>query len=484
MSAAPTAGRSVTPAPGFVLPGLHGETQTLDALRARGLPVLLLFTDPGSSGCIELRPAVARWQRAHAAQLTIAVLERGRTGADGHGRTNVLVDDGGEVAGLYGAQETPTAVLVGADGTIAGPVAVGGKRIEGLVARAADDGEQPRQPAGPPARPTPASRLRRRELVVGAIGAWPALGALLAPAAAAGRLMRPRPCDRNRDCRGRRICIRGRCDFPECDVERDCPGGKPCVQGICVECYRDDGCERFTERCEETGQGFECKCKSQYPERCEGRCTDTTRDGNHCGGCGKSCRAGEICVGGECVGGDSGLCPGGCDDQSICCQDPNDPARARCIYVGSSAVHCGACNRPCPPGWGCCGGHCRDTQSDPANCRECGHRCASGQVCYDRRCRDACPGGLKQCQGRCVSIGWDAENCGGCGTSCTGPFDTGECCNGTCCDINGDTCCGSAGCKNLALDSENCGGCGIVCTSHDPDIHCYCRFGTCTCEGR
>jgi hypothetical protein len=84
-------------------------------------------------------------------------------------------------------------------------------------------------------------------------------------------------------------------------------------------------------------------------------------------------------------------------------------------------------------------------------------------------------GGLRQCGQKCVDSSSDPKNCGDCGQKCSGPFDTGECCNGECCDYNADTCC-PGGCKNLAHDEKNCGTCGNVCGPNS-----YCRFGVCTC---
>src|SRR5215204_2005101 len=45
-----------TQAPSFSLPGLHGETITLEALRAPSKPVMLLFTDPDCGPCTALLP--------------------------------------------------------------------------------------------------------------------------------------------------------------------------------------------------------------------------------------------------------------------------------------------------------------------------------------------------------------------------------------------------------------------------------------------
>src|SRR3954447_26635518 len=111
------------PAPGFRVPALDGGDQTLESLRGGGGSLLLLFTDPGCGPCIELAPDVARWQREHRDELTIAVIEQARDGvgptaADEHGRMNVVLQRDGEVSDLYRAQGTPTAVLVGGDGAI------------------------------------------------------------------------------------------------------------------------------------------------------------------------------------------------------------------------------------------------------------------------------------------------------------------------------------------------------------------------------
>ena len=64
-------------APEFGLSGLHGESLTLEALRASGKPVLLFFTDPGCGPCNAMLPEVGRWQEEHAQKLTLALVSRG-----------------------------------------------------------------------------------------------------------------------------------------------------------------------------------------------------------------------------------------------------------------------------------------------------------------------------------------------------------------------------------------------------------------------
>ncbi|HET7056558.1 MAG TPA: MauE/DoxX family redox-associated membrane protein, partial [Thermomicrobiales bacterium] len=131
-----------TPAPAFRLDGIYGEAQTLDSLRAAGNPVVLIFSSPTCGPCTALMPEVGRWQREYADQLTIAMIGQGEPAANRaksaeHGLTNVLLQQSNEVAQLYDAKGTPTAVLISADGTIGSAVAPGAEAIRALVTQAA-----------------------------------------------------------------------------------------------------------------------------------------------------------------------------------------------------------------------------------------------------------------------------------------------------------------------------------------------------------
>ncbi len=71
-------GRTATPnavpvpgAPDLSLPDLDGRTVSLSGLRARGLPVLLVFADPGCLACRDLLPDVGAWQRDYADRITV-----------------------------------------------------------------------------------------------------------------------------------------------------------------------------------------------------------------------------------------------------------------------------------------------------------------------------------------------------------------------------------------------------------------------------
>jgi methylamine dehydrogenase accessory protein MauD len=130
-----------TEAPAFELPGLDGVPVTLDALRAPGRPVLLVFTDPDCGPCTALLPDLGRWQHDHADVFTMAVVSRGsadanQAKAEEHNVARVLLQDDREVALEFDCPATPTAVLVDADGRIASRAAPGPDSIHRLVAEA------------------------------------------------------------------------------------------------------------------------------------------------------------------------------------------------------------------------------------------------------------------------------------------------------------------------------------------------------------
>ncbi len=150
------------PAPAFSLTGVHGETQTLASLRAGGKPVLLVFSDPNCGPCNALLPDLGRWQREHAATLTVAMISRGsadanRAKATEHGLNTILLQQDNEVADDYQAFGTPTGVVVRPDGTIASNAAPGRDAIGQLVQQTLD-GKLPSAAAARPQRLAPAAR--------------------------------------------------------------------------------------------------------------------------------------------------------------------------------------------------------------------------------------------------------------------------------------------------------------------------------------
>jgi peroxiredoxin/uncharacterized membrane protein YphA (DoxX/SURF4 family) len=154
-----------SPAPAFRLEGVYGETMTLDALRAQGKPVMLVFSDPGCGPCNALLPDLGKWQREHSSKFTLAIVSRGSADANKakvteHGLANVLLQKDREVSNAYLAAGTPSAVLVRPDGTIGSPLSGGAESIRNLVSRAS--GAVPVQPV-PMARPNGGGQPQPRQ---------------------------------------------------------------------------------------------------------------------------------------------------------------------------------------------------------------------------------------------------------------------------------------------------------------------------------
>lgn len=130
-----------TTAPAFTGHGLDHETISLNALRALGKPIVLLFTNPTCGPCSELMPDVGRWQRDYAGRLTIALLSHGsvegnRAKAVEHHLSCLVLQRENEIDALYGVQVTPSAVLIHPDGLIESPLVEGPDAIRTLVEKA------------------------------------------------------------------------------------------------------------------------------------------------------------------------------------------------------------------------------------------------------------------------------------------------------------------------------------------------------------
>jgi methylamine dehydrogenase accessory protein MauD len=186
-------------APGFGLSGIYGETLTLDSLRARGKPVLLLFTHPDCPACTALLPEIGRWQQEHAARLTVSLVSRGtaeenRARSLEHGLTNVLLQDKWEVAKAYQVKTTPSAVLVGRDGTIGSPLAAGPEAIRALVTQTVGNPGRVPTPTAAPAL-SPAANVNGHAAAHGVL--------------AAARIGEPAPPIKLPDLEGKTVSLAG-----------------------------------------------------------------------------------------------------------------------------------------------------------------------------------------------------------------------------------------------------------------------------------
>ena len=116
---------------------MSGELRTLASLRAAGKDVILVFTSPYCESCAALTPNLLRWMRENQALANVALISCGTAQANiakihGFEPSQILLQRDFEVAEAYDSSTTPTAVLVGADGSIRSELAMGGAAIEQL----------------------------------------------------------------------------------------------------------------------------------------------------------------------------------------------------------------------------------------------------------------------------------------------------------------------------------------------------------------
>jgi thiol-disulfide isomerase/thioredoxin len=114
----------------------------LTELSERERPTVLVFVSTGCGPCLALLPSLAHWQDALSGSVTVATIFEGgreeveRLSAE-HELSRVLAQNERETFELYALRATPSAVLIGGGGAIAGAPAEGVTAIEALVRTAA-----------------------------------------------------------------------------------------------------------------------------------------------------------------------------------------------------------------------------------------------------------------------------------------------------------------------------------------------------------
>ena len=125
-------------APPFELTAYAGGKSSLEQLLAYGKPLLLIFTNPNCGPCVILFQEIKEWQESHSEQLTIALISFGTikenfVNVARNRLGQVLLQQKREVAEKYGANVTPTAVVVDTNGRIVSRLAAGADEIRKLL---------------------------------------------------------------------------------------------------------------------------------------------------------------------------------------------------------------------------------------------------------------------------------------------------------------------------------------------------------------
>jgi uncharacterized membrane protein YphA (DoxX/SURF4 family)/thiol-disulfide isomerase/thioredoxin len=131
-----------TPAPEFDLAPVRGTSRSLTELTERRRPSVLVFVSTTCGPCLEMLPTLGRWQDSLSGSVTLAAIFAGereeveRLSAE-HDLSLALAQQENEAFDLYQLRATPSAVLVGVDGIVAGAPAEGVPAIEALIRTAA-----------------------------------------------------------------------------------------------------------------------------------------------------------------------------------------------------------------------------------------------------------------------------------------------------------------------------------------------------------
>lgn len=172
----------------------------------------------------------------------------------------------------------------------------------------------------------------------------------------------------------------------------------------------DGGTAKDSGSAPENDSGSSASCAAGQTD-CSGACKDLAVDSEHCGQCGAACPSGQVCS--------AGTCATSCGAQLVACG-------AQCIDPKTSNAFCGAtgdckgnnAGTACPADKKCsqgacvpvcflnevlCSGTCRDTESDPLHCGNCGTTCPvpaganTAAKCTSKVCGAACSPGFVDC---------------------------------------------------------------------------------------
>ncbi|MGH2559703.1 MAG: hypothetical protein ACRDJH_11605 [Thermomicrobiales bacterium] len=355
-------------------------------------------------------------------------------------------------------------------------------------------------------------------------------------------------CDNQCDTASGQVCRGSRCcsaTTGPCQVNDDCCNffdlgdalvGDLCCDGVCVDSQRDEAnCGACDVQCD-TGAGERCAGGGTTPGTCclntgvacvsdddccspdlccDGVCTNTTFNTQHCEACNNVCVGeqvcrfegccipdGEDCVtdadccsGNRCCGGVCSLDQLGgqgdaCEVDAECCGDLFCDG----VCCGDTGVACQT-DADCCFGQPCCGGRCVDPERDLEHCGVCDNACLAGQECDEGDCCGApgsaclgdgdCCDGDRCCDGFCRTVFNDEEFCGDCETACAPEqqCSAGACCaeEGASCATDDDCCfstvrcCGGV-CTETFNSPEDCGACDIQC---DTGVGEICQGGNC-----
>ncbi|MDQ4120576.1 MAG: redoxin domain-containing protein [Acidobacteriota bacterium] len=121
------------PAPQFSLQDLDGKQVKLEQFR--GKKTLLLFWGTGCGFCQAMLPDLQNWERRSNRAAELLVVSRGDVETNRKQNLNspILLEQATEIQNLFGANGTPTGVIIDENGKIASEVAIGAEEVFALI---------------------------------------------------------------------------------------------------------------------------------------------------------------------------------------------------------------------------------------------------------------------------------------------------------------------------------------------------------------
>lgn len=136
--------------PAFEIPNIEGVKTSFERILPSDNPTLLVFVSPSCNPCEALIPEFQQWQKDLGKRVNFAFISSGEAKDNEKkfgepGFENLFLQEENEISELFGAEWTPTAILVNADRTLASRPAAGDTAIRELVEKvsAQDLGAEP-----------------------------------------------------------------------------------------------------------------------------------------------------------------------------------------------------------------------------------------------------------------------------------------------------------------------------------------------------
>jgi hypothetical protein len=220
---------------------------------------------------------------------------------------------------------------------------------------------------------------------------------------------------------------------------------------------------------------------------CNGVLTNPQNDNNNCGQCGVDCKqiygSDGACKDGVCY--DTRISSNACGSVLAVCTNGGICQSGVCVASSlvNSSTNANCAGAVCAAGENCCGGRCRNYQTDEIACGTCGNQCPYGYTCLNGLCVDlrqsntlcykppdnqdpinsssatpvTCGPGQVCSNGTCTTIG-TLTNCSGVSDNCSTRYGIyGACVGGTCVRTQfNNSSCGTNGSYVACAATEQC----------------------------